>query len=202
MTKGPTTGDSHSKKSKKESDGKTDPHVVEPKRPKMVETAQGKVLLPSVSTGPVVGVAISENDIFAAEWLRIQEERASSYPIIRDIRNVGSIDSLLYEKVSKQEKLNIYVNLLRFLGTIDEAKECLSKLKKDAALSLLAKMQSIAYFLGEEDVNILLLSLMNNRIQEIGKEIIKVLPNADIPNFQKMIDDSKGLFQKQPPKPK
>ncbi len=176
---------------------------------KLKENAQDKnglvrVLLPSVPLEPIKA-QISESDILFAEQQRILEENESPRLKTMKLTEVGSIDSLLHNRISKEEKLNIYVNLLRFIGTVEEAKKSFAKCKgKDIVLQaqiMLSKLKNVFHMLGEEDLNLTLLSVINKRSHEIGIEIKKVLPDAIIPNYIKNIENIESALKK-PCRPK
>lgn len=137
---------------------------------------------------------LTEEDILAAEQVQLMREQRSGRPN----RLKDKAFSRLDEQVHGLGSIKFYVELLRKMGTVDEAKARIeqsrdpqNQLKKEAE-----RLRGFAVALGEEDMNVLLLTVVNNRIQAIGKILLEHDKDLFIPNLSKDIESAEVLSRK------
>ncbi|MBI2792522.1 MAG: hypothetical protein HYX61_11235 [Gammaproteobacteria bacterium] len=140
-------------------------------------------------------IHVTEQEILEAEQARLAKEKQTKRPNRLIGKGPSRIDKLLYNELgSKREILNFYVDLLRKLGTVEEAQTRFTG--KDPIKQATLEADNLHNFvrgLGEEDINALLLTVVNNRVQAIGNIIREHNPNVFIPNLSDDIEAAQKL---------
>ncbi len=136
---------------------------------------------------------ITEQDVLNAEQRLINRARGRPNKLFG--KNPSRLDSQLRPGVGRIEKINFLAELLLKLGTVEDAETKITN--QEQAKKEAERLSKFVHNLGEEDINVLLLTVVNSRVQAIAEVIRRFDERVFIPNLENDIKTAQRVESKE-----